>query len=348
MPFLFVWPESCTSYPHQSLSRDALSRLEFTCREPKRLGCHLPAPVETMEGSKRTTRSQSSSKTRGAEDERLNRALVTGLMLEVILETSTFQTDPQVHRRQVKTRLKNILVTHLAGRVTLDRFRNLLLQLDNCFPRYYPLIAPGSPQGPVPVADRTTTISPTTAPAPPPHRVLREDVLGAWLEAEIRKLLPQRSHRKIGVTRLFDFLQCTQGSWFRLKDFEQHFGVDRKTAWEYLQKFLSVGLLRHNHERSAAVRYALATRFLVVLADSLEPKVREALSDLPRRQADQVCDWLIATGGEPFGEAEWTVHLKGSRYGQIIATLQASGLLEEVSTAGESPMFQLPRHWLQD
>ncbi len=300
-----------------------------------------------MDGSKRTIGSQLGSKSRGAEDERLNRALVTGLMMEVILETS-IQTDPQVHRNLVKSRLKNILVTHLAGRVTLDRFRNLLLQVDHCFPRYYPLIAPGSPQGPVPIAGRTTTISPPSAPAPPAHRVLREEALKAWLESEIRKLLPQRSHRKLGIKRLLDFLQRTQGSWFRLKDFEQHFGVDRKTAWEYLQKFLSAGLLRHNQERSAAVRYALATRFLVVRADALEPKVIEALPNLTQRQADQVCDWLVATGGEPFGEAEWHVHLKGSRCRQLIVTLQASGLLEEVRPVGLSQMFQLPHHFLQD
>jgi len=301
-----------------------------------------------MDVSKRTRGSQWTSKGRGAEDERLNRALVTGLMLEVIIETPALQGDLHSHRSLVKTRLKNILVTHLAGRVTLERFRRLLREVDHCFPRYYPLIAPSSPQGSVPVAGRTSTISPPPAPAPPAHRVLREDALKAWLEAEIRKLLPQRSHRKLGVKRLLDFLQRTQGSWFRLKDFELHFGVDRKTAWEYLQKFLSAGLLRHNHERSAAVRYALATRFLVVLADTLEPKVREALPDLPQKQADQVCDWLVATGGEPFGEAEWHVHLKGSRCRQIIATLQTSGLLEEVSPAGLSQRFQLPRHRLQD
>jgi hypothetical protein len=300
-----------------------------------------------MDGSKRTLGSQMASKGRGAEDERLNRALVTGLMVEVILETSALQGDPRSHRNLVKTRLKNILVTHLAGRVTLQRFHHLLREVDHCFPRYYPLITSGSPQGPVPAADRAA-ISPPSAPTAPAHRVLREDALKAWLESEIRKLLPQRSHRKLGVKRLLDFLQRTQGSWFRLKDFELHFGVDRKTAWEYLQKFLSAGLLRHNHERSAAVRYALATRFLVVLADTLEPKVIEALPDLPQKQADQVCDWLVATGGEPFGEAEWHVHLKSSRCRQIIATLQTSGLLEEVSSAGLGQRFQLPRRWLQD
>ena len=282
----------------------------------------------------------------GAEEDRLNRALVTGLMLEVVLETSTFQVDPHIHRNLVKTRLKNILVTHLAGRVTLERFRHLLHELDYCFPHYYPLITSSSLQGPVPVAGSTTMISPP--PAPPTHRVLREDVLKAWLEAEILKLLPQRSHRKLGVKRLLDFLQRTRGGWFRLKDFEQHFGVGRKTAWEYMQKFLAAGLLCHNHQRSAAVRYALASRFLKVQADYLRPKVQEALSDQPPRQADQVCDWLVATGGEPFGEAEWHVHLKPSRCRQIMATLQASGLLEEVDPAGSDQMFQLPHHCLQD
>ena len=300
-----------------------------------------------MVGSQRTVGLQWVPKGQGTEEDRLDRALVTGLMLEVILETSALQGDPYLHRNLVKTRLKNIMVTHLAGRVTLQRFHHLLREVDHCFPRYYPLIASSSPQGPVLVAGRTT-ILPPSAPTPPAHRVLREDALKAWLEAEIRKLLPQRSHRKLGIKRLLDFLQRTQGSWFKLKDFELHFGVDRKTAWEYLQKFLSAGLLRHNQERSAAVRYALATRFLVVRAEALEAKVIEALPDMPQKQADQVCGWLVATGGEPFGEAEWHVHLKGSRCRQIIATLQTSGLLEEVSPAGLSPRFQLPRRWLQD
>ena len=87
---------------------------------------------------------------------------------------------------------------------------------------------------------------------------------------------------------------------------------------------------------------------LKVLTDYLRPKVLEALSDQPSRHADQVCDWLVATGGEPFGEAEWHVHLKPSRCRQIIVTLQASGLLEEVSPVGPTQMFQLPRPWLQD
>ncbi len=299
-----------------------------------------------MVGSKRTVGSKPASKGHGAEEERLDRALVAGLMMEVILETSTLQVDPQTHRHLVKTRLKNSLVTHMAGRVTLERFRHMLRELDHCFPRYYPLI--GTSQAPTPAATSATTISMAAEPAPPAHGVLREDVLKAWLETEVRKFLPQRPHRKLGGKRLLDFLQRTQGDWFRLKDFEQHFGVDRKTAWEYLQKFLSAGLLRHNQERSAAVRYALATRFLVVRVEPLAPMVREALPNLSQSHADKVCHWLVATGGEPFRETEWHVHLKPSRCHHLILILLETGLLEEVGPVGTGPMFQLPRHLLQD
>jgi hypothetical protein len=301
-----------------------------------------------MVGIKRTVGSNPAPKGQGAEEERLDRALVAGFMLEVILETSTLQIDPQTHRHLVKTRVKNSLVTHMAGRVTLERFRHLLRELDHCFPRYYPLIASGSPQVQTPVVASTATISTPAAIDPPAHRVFREEVLKAWLETEVRKFLPQRPHRKLDGKRLLDFLQSTKGDWFRLKDFEGHFGVDRKTAWEYVQKFLSAGLLRHNQERSAAVRYALATRFLVVKVDALAPKVRETLPNLSQSQVDKVCHWLVATGGKPFKETEWHVHLKPSRCHHLILILQEAGLLEEVGPVGAGSMFQLPRNLLQD
>jgi predicted DNA-binding transcriptional regulator len=301
-----------------------------------------------MVGSERTVSTQWVSRGRGAEEERLDRALVTGLMLEVILETSSLKGDPRLHRSLVKTRLKSIMVTYLAGRVTLQRFRNLLREVDHCFPHYYSLIASGSHPGPTPTVARPPEVPPPAASAPPVHRVLREDLLKDWLETEIRKFLPQRPHRKLGVERLLDFLLRTQGSWFRLRDFERHFEIDRKTAWEYLQKFLSAGLLCHNHQRSAAVRYALATRFLVVLADALRPKVREALPHLPQSQTDQVCDWLVATGGELFEEAEWHVHHKPAQCRHLLGSLKAAGLLEGTDPAGSDRIFQLPRVWLQN
>ena len=275
----------------------------------------------------------------GAQEEKLDRALVTGLMLEVILETSSLPVDPPTLRRLVKARLKDSLAVNLAGRVTLDRFRHLLKGVDIWFPLYYPLTAAGSPNPPAP--------APAAAPTPT-RRALRLDRLRAWLQAEGRDLLPHRPHRKLNQDRLWEFLTGTQGGWFRLLDFTLHFGVDRKTAWEYLHKFLHAGLLRHNRGRSAAVRYALATRFLVVRADALDPEVAAALAGLPPTLVEQASGWLIATGGEAFWEKEWHARLEPSRCRQLITRLKAAGLLAEVCRVGESRMLQLSPRWLRD
>ena len=174
------------------------------------------------------------------------------------------------------------------------------------------------------------------------------DRLRAWFQEEGRDLLPHRPHRKLNQERLWEFLGSTQGGWFRLIDFTRHFGVDRKTAWEYLQKFLQAGLLRHNRGRSAAVRYALGTRFLVVRADGLEPEIDAALSGLPSSLVEQVSGWLIATGGEAFWEKEWHGRLEPSRCRQLITRLLAAGLLQEVRQMGNSLMLQIAPRWLRD
>lgn len=284
----------------------------------------------------------------GAVEEKLDRALVTGLMLDVILETAGSPMDPQAQRRLVKTRLKDTLVTHLAGRVTLDRFRSLLHQLDHWFPVYYPLIAAGPPPGlaPAPLPDRMAT--PTEVFPRPGPSALREDRLRAWFKEEGRDLLPRRPHRKLNQDKLWDFLGRTRGGWFRLKDFERHFGVDRKTAWEYLQKLLAAGLLRHNRKRSAAVRYGLAPRFLAVRIDALEPVVRQALTGLPQALVEQVCGWLLASGGATFWEEEWPAHLEPSRGRHIVPCLKAASILEEVGQRGHRRMLRLAPRWLED
>jgi hypothetical protein len=267
-------------------------------------------------------------------------------MLEVILETSTLPVDPHTLRHLVKTRLKDCLAVDLAGRVTLDRFRHLLRRVDIWFPLYYPLTAAGSPKAPA-----TARVQAGPAPAAaalPARRVLREDRLRAWLQEEGRDLLPHRPHRKLNQDGLWEFLGRTQGGWFRLLDFARHFGVDRKTAWEYLHKFLQAGLLRHNRRRSAAVRYALGTRFLLVRADALEPGVEAALSGLPPGLVKQVSGWLIATGGEAFWEKEWHGRLEPPRCRQFITRLESAGLLHEVCQVGESRMLQLAPRWLRE
>ena len=286
-----------------------------------------------MVGNQKTGVRQKDPKDLRTQEEKLDRALVTGLMLEVILETSTFPVDPQTLRQLVKTRLKDSLAVNLAGRVTLDRFRHLLSKVDIWFPLYYPLTTAGAPADGVPVQ---------AAPAPaaaalPARRALREDRLRAWLQEEGRGLLPHRPHRKLNQDRLWEFLSRTQGGWFRLIDFTRHFGVDRKTAWEYLQKFLHAGLLRHNRGRSAAVRYALGTRFLLVRADALEPEVEAALAGLPPGLAGQVSGWLIATGGEAFCEEEWHGHLEPPRCRQFITRLLSGGSPGRGGPGGEQP-----------
>jgi len=235
-----------------------------------------------MAGDKKTGVWAGDQKDLGTHEEKLERALVTGLMLEVVLETSSLPMDPQTLRHLVKTRLKDSLVVNLAGQVTLDRFRRLLTQVDVWFPLYYPLTTAGSPKAPSPAAARLQAAPGPAAADLPARRVLQMDRLRAWLQEEGRTLLPHRPHRKLNQDNLWEFLNRTQGGWFRLVDFTRHFGVDRKTAWEYLQKFLQAGLLRHNRGRSAAVRYALETRFLVVPAEAMEPELEGAPSGRPR------------------------------------------------------------------
>jgi hypothetical protein len=89
-----------------------------------------------MDGDKKTGVRARDRKDSGAQEEKLGRALVTGLMLEVILETSGLPVDPQTLRHLVKSRLKDSLAVNLAGRVTLDRFRRLLNKVDVWFPLY--------------------------------------------------------------------------------------------------------------------------------------------------------------------------------------------------------------------
>jgi hypothetical protein len=299
-----------------------------------------------MAGDKKTGVWEQEPKDLRTQAEKLDRALVTGLMLEVILETSSLPVDPQTLRHLVKIRLKDSLAVNLAGRVTLDRFRQLLSQVDIWFPLYYPLTTAGSAK--TRAATQVQAIPAPASAAAPSRRVLQVDRFTAWLQEEGRGLLPHRPHRKVNQDKLWEFLGRTQGGWFRLLDFTRHFGVDRKTAWEYLRKFLQAGLLRHNRGRSAAVRYALETRFLAVRADTLEPGVEAALSGLPPNLAVEVSAWLIATGGEAFGENEWHGRLEPSRCRQLITRLNSAGVLEEVCRVGESRMLRLAGRWLRE
>jgi hypothetical protein len=186
--------------------------------------------------------------------EPLNRALVAGILLEVIFSPPNLPEDPQARRCQVKSRLKNTLVSRLAGHIPLNSFRDLAQNLDQWFDFFYPLL---SPQGSLAMRSCKFELRCPSSP----HPGLYEDRLTEYL-AQLSGLLPTRRHRKIDGDKLLTFFRQRGGDWFRLKDFEHFFRIDRKTAWEYTQKLLQAGLLTHNQERSAAVRYCLAERFL--------------------------------------------------------------------------------------
>jgi hypothetical protein len=202
----------------------------------------------------------------------LDRALVMGLILEVVLDARA--SDPSIGcQHGMKARLGELLVSRLAGRVTLERFRGLVRQVDELWPVWYaPLrretilsgVAPGLRSEPAP---RYAYAS----PAAPVERV-RHDLLRRWLAAPPPGLLPHSPQRKVRPDKLLAFLTHTRGGWFRVKDFQQWFHIDRKTAWEYLQALTRAGLLQHNQARSAAVRYALAPAFLLDNPDSNSPE----------------------------------------------------------------------------
>ena len=75
--------------------------------------------------------------------EKLDRALVAGLILEVVLDQAGLPDSPKARQCLVKTRIQDYLVQHLAGRVSLDRFRTLAENLDGWFDFYYPLLVRG-------------------------------------------------------------------------------------------------------------------------------------------------------------------------------------------------------------
>ena len=215
-----------------------------------------------------------------ATDERLERAMVGGLLLEVFLETPAAPIDPQLRRRHLRSRLTYSLITHLSGRVTLDRFRHLMHHLEHWFQFYYPLMPPlPAPESQQPLKRGRARLYSAVKPL---QDVVRLDRLREWLANAAGKILPRRPQRKIKPDRLEEFLCHTQSSWFRVQDLAQAFDIDRKTAWEYLQKFQDANLLVHNRGRSAAVRYRLADDFLKVRMAAVQQQVAQALAGLPR------------------------------------------------------------------
>ena len=278
-------------------------------------------------------------------DERLERAMVGGLMLEVILEVPGLPQESRTRRHFIKSKLTYSLVAQLAGRVTLDRFRHLMHHLEQWFQFYYPLMPP-LPAPEVQQSCQRGSAWPAAAVSPPQDAV-RLNRLHEWLVNAGGKILPRRPQRKIQPDRLEEFLCRTQSSWFRVQDLARAFDIDRKTAWEYLQKFQGAGLLVHNRGRSAAVRYRLADDFLKVRMAAVQQQVAQALAGLPQPQAELVTAWLAATAGEPFWEDGWPPRLGASRRSEILGALKAAGVLETLWQSGQNQLLRLQGRWLR-
>ncbi len=293
-------------------------------------------------------------------DEKLDRALVAGLILEIMLESPGQPPDHREYPSQIKHRLQNSLIEHLAGKVTLDRFRSLASRLDNWFEYYYPLLIPETRNMPTAytVAEpaalylvreptsgwRTTMTSPTASSS---HRpVFWEELLDRWL-AELDEQLPRRSHRKVSPGKLRDFLQQTGGGWFKVRDFERFFQVDRKTAWDYLQQFLQAGLVCHNRRQSAAVRYCASPQLLKVEADTLRLALYLALPEMAEEMVERLGDLLVASAGETFPEREWQSQFSARQLEQLLESLKAHHILSIQVTGNGVRLLRLRSRWLQ-
>lgn len=188
-----------------------------------------------------------------AEFDTLNRALVTGLVLEAVLENPRLKEEPGFQGHHLKASLRSTLASQLAGHMSLASFHCLAQGLDHWFEVVFPLLTSAG------LASRPAT--PARQAPVAAAKFLEVELFRECLERS-PGLLPKRRHRKLDREKLADFLEGTGGTWFCLRDFEEYFQVGRKTAWEYVQKMLQAGLLVHNHEHSSAVRYRIAPRYL--------------------------------------------------------------------------------------
>jgi|GEM_PF-500245 len=305
-------------------------------------------------------------KTTGQQQEELDRVLVAGLIVEVILDQATWPDSRPIRREEVKRRLQDYLVQYLAGHISLDRFRRLVQNLDGWFEYYFSLLAAKEQSdrseesavvyrlpdaGPVYCVSEARAAWPDrVAPAPPSAMVGRqaclEELLESWL-AEAKTDMPQRRHRKLTPDKLRSFLCQSGGRWFRLRDFERFVQMDRKTAWDYLQQFLQAGLLCHNRKQSAAVRYCLAPSFLKVEADALRLAINLCLLAEPEDLREKIGDFLVATGGEPFSPAEWDQEFAQSPSQGLLDTLVAGEILINRRLVTGTTLLQLHPRWLQ-
>ncbi|RJR32721.1 MAG: hypothetical protein C4567_18090 [Deltaproteobacteria bacterium] len=283
----------------------------------------------------------------GTGEEPLDRALVSGLMLDAALGAFPWPPDPQALGLRLKGMVQEAMLIHLAGRITLDRFRGLIFTLENSFSFYFPLIL-SLLRRPSEITASPETAAPGVKDVFTNNRGVHGERLAEAL-SRLQGLLPTRPRSKLTGPKLLDFLGATGGAWFKLRDFQEYFAMDRKTAWEYVQKFWQAGLLIHNGGKAAAVRYGLAEGFLRVRAGAVRREAAAVLADIPSSLAVRVADLLIISGGEPFREQDWGRFLPSDCSRKIIHHLTSTtSLLEATGYPDESNrLLRLQPHWLQ-
>lgn len=180
----------------------------------------------------------------------LDTTLVAGMFFQVLREAENLPASTPERVSFIRRQAKSYLATRLAGQITLTQFFRLLSLIEENAQSYFEEVRGGWVTGKTPLA---------AAPAPlPAQEVIRPEALRQALNA--LPLVP-KGRRKLTGEALEEFLHQTHGAWFRLLDFEEHFRVNKKTAWAYLTQLLQAGILEHNGEKANKVRYMVASPF---------------------------------------------------------------------------------------
>ena len=179
----------------------------------------------------------------------LDTTLVAGMFFEVLLDAARLPAGRRERVSFVRKRAKDYLVNRLAGQITLSQFYRLLNLIEEQVGHYFEHL---TDDWTAPPRNREAA-----APSPEPEAIDGE----ALRRALSRLSLPLEGKRKLTFETLWDFLRRSGGRWFRLLDFEEHFRINKKTAWGYLNLLQKEGVLEHNGEKANRVRYAVAPAF---------------------------------------------------------------------------------------
>jgi class 3 adenylate cyclase/tetratricopeptide (TPR) repeat protein len=175
----------------------------------------------------------------------IDTTLVAGMFSQVIMEANNLPATRPERVSLVRKKAKYYLVNQLAGQITLSQFYRLLNIIEEKVGTYFEHLERTEPK--LGSQDEPLVL-------PPSDSVRSEELRQSLARID----LPQKGRRKLSPETLWDFLQNTRGQWFRLLDFETQFGMNKKTAWNYLTLLHQEGILEHNGEKANRVRYVLA------------------------------------------------------------------------------------------